>query len=101
MSHPVRRALLTAVAEAGPVTVGTLADPLALSTAAVSKHLLVLERAALIRRRRAGRTTLCELAPTTSLRDAAAWLQAADQFWSPRLDRLAALLDTPTRDDHE
>ena len=50
LADPTRRSLLERLGR-GDFTVGELAKPFAISLAAVSKHLKVLERAGLIERR--------------------------------------------------
>ncbi len=93
-----RRAMLGRLA-AGELTVGQLAAPLAMSLAAASKHVQVLERAGLVRRRVTGRQHVCRLDPAP-LASASAWLRFYEPFWDERLDALQALLDSdPTEDD--
>jgi DNA-binding transcriptional ArsR family regulator len=92
LSDPTRRALLAAVAD-GPRTVGTLAAPLPMSLAAVSKHLSVLERAGLVTRTRSGRNQVCQL-NAAPLRTAAAWLETYHRFWTTKLDALERYLTT-------
>ncbi len=88
LADPTRRAILARLAEDGEVTVNALAEPFPVSVQAVSKHLKVLERAGLIRRRRSAqlRPSRLEGAP---LRDAAGWLEQYSEIWEGRLDRLA------------
>lgn len=74
-------------------SVTELAEPFAMSLAAVSKHLRVLERAGLVRRRRDGRTHYCSLRPE-ALTDALDWISIYQQFWGQRFDSLAATLAT-------
>jgi DNA-binding transcriptional ArsR family regulator len=50
LADPTRRGLLTRLMQ-GEASVGELAEPFAMTFAAVSKHLKVLERAGLTRRR--------------------------------------------------
>jgi len=54
ISDPTRRAILDRLSR-GPARVTDVAEPFAISLAAVSKHVRVLERAGLVRRARAGR----------------------------------------------
>jgi DNA-binding transcriptional ArsR family regulator len=83
----------------GELTVGQLAAPLTMSLAAASKHVQVLERAGLVRRRVTGRQHVCRLDPAP-LAAASAWLRFYEQFWEERLDSLQALLDAdPAEDD--
>lgn len=73
------------------LTVGQLAAPFAMSLAAASKHIKVLEHAGLIRREIRGRTHVCRLDPGP-LVDAHAWLAFYERFWTARLDGLERLL---------
>jgi len=54
---------------------------------AISKHVMVLERAGLVRREVQGREHLCRL-EARPLEDATAWLEHYRQFWEVRLDAL-------------
>lgn len=75
----------------GERTVGQLAEPFAMSLAAASKHIKVLETARLIRREVQGRTHICRLAPGP-LSSAHEWLGFYERYWSTRLDNLERLL---------
>jgi DNA-binding transcriptional ArsR family regulator len=86
LSDATRRAILRDVS-AGSKTVGDLAQPYAMSLAAVSKHLDVLEHSSLIRRERHGKQRIVSLNPHP-LEAAQDWLAFYRQFWSDRLDRL-------------
>lgn len=80
----------------GQRTVSQLAKPFAMSLAAASKHIRVLEGAGLIRRDISGRTHHCRLEPGP-LAAAQDWLRAYETFWAARLDALELLLDdTPS-----
>ena len=85
-----RRQMLQALAS-GEQTVGGLAAPFAISFAAASKHIRVLERAGLVQRAVAGRTHRLWLAPEP-LTGARQWLGSHERFWSGRLDVLERLL---------
>jgi DNA-binding transcriptional ArsR family regulator len=96
-SH-ARRDMLGRLA-GGELTVGQLAAPLTMSLAAASKHVQVLERAGLVRRRVTGRQHVCRLDPAP-LAAASAWLHFYEPFWEERLDALQALLASdPAEDD--
>src|SRR6185312_11012858 len=60
LAHAGRRDMLTRLAESD-LTVSELAEPLAMSLAAASKHVQVLERAGLLRRTVVGRRHICSL----------------------------------------
>lgn len=64
-----------------------IARPFAMSLNAVSKHILVLERAQLVRRRRKGREHFLSANPQP-LDDAADWINGYRRAWEERLDRL-------------
>jgi DNA-binding transcriptional ArsR family regulator len=91
LADPTRRAMVAELARHPSRTAGELAAPHAISLPAVSKHLLVLERAGLIRRERQGRHQICSLQPQ-ALRDAAAWLEFHHRFWTDRLEALDGYL---------
>ena len=75
----------------GERTVSQLAQPFAISLAAASKHIKVLESAGMIRREVRGRTHLCRLDPGP-LASAHEWLSFYERFWSSSLDVLEQLL---------
>ncbi|HEX2076298.1 MAG TPA: metalloregulator ArsR/SmtB family transcription factor [Longimicrobium sp.] len=90
LADPTRRAILQRLSR-GEARVTDLARPFAMSLNAVSKHIRTLERARLVRRRRAGREHLLSLDPAP-LDEAAAWIDAQRAAWTARLDALDALL---------
>ena len=90
LGDTTRRRMLRALAD-GERTVGQLAEPFAISLAAASKHIKVLENAGLIRREVRGRTHLCRLDPGP-LASAQQWLSFYQRFWSDRLNVLERLL---------
>lgn len=90
LADPTRRAILQRLA-AGEARVTDLAAPFAMSLNAVSKHIRILERASLVRRRRAGREHLLSLDPEP-LGEAAAWIEQQRQFWASSLDALERAL---------
>ncbi len=92
LANRTRRALLQTLA-AGPARVTELAAPHGMSVNAVSKHLFVLEKAGLIRRARNGSVQSCvlEAAPMATAEE---WLRTYRRFWSRKIDRLAAFVET-------
>jgi DNA-binding transcriptional ArsR family regulator len=90
LAHDARREMLGRLS-AGELTVGELAEPLSMSLAAASKHVKVLERAGLVRRRVDGRRHVCSLEPAP-LASADAWLRFYERHWSERLNALDQLL---------
>src|SRR5215469_12371270 len=63
-----------------------------MSLPAVSKHLRVLEKAGLLRRRRYGRVHEMQL-DAKPLKKAAQWVEEYRRFWEGSLDRLAQYLE--------
>jgi DNA-binding transcriptional ArsR family regulator len=86
LADPTRRAILLRLAH-GEATVGTLSRPFSISAPAISRHLKVLEDAALITNEREGKGRVCRLRPET-LRKAQDWLDFSRRFWGAGLDRL-------------
>jgi len=75
----------------GDARVTELAAPYDISLNSVSKHIRILERAGLVRRRIAGRDHFLSLDPGP-LDAAAAWMARERAAWTARLDRLEAAL---------
>lgn len=96
LADPTRREILRNLA-ARERTIGELAEPFAMSLAAVSKHIKVLERSGLVRRAVRGRTHYCRLDPRP-LASAHRWLGFYERFWAERLDALEALLRHPDKE---
>src|SRR5216684_5906334 len=90
LSDPTRRAILQRLSH-GEARVTELAEPFSMSLNAVSKHILVLERAGLVRRRRAGREHRLSFNPRP-LEAPASWIERQRAFWTARLDALDAAL---------
>jgi DNA-binding transcriptional ArsR family regulator len=90
LGDATRRKMLRDLSK-GERTVSQLAEPFAMSLAAASKHIKVLESAKLIRREIRGRTHICSLDPGP-LASAHQWLGWYERFWTERLDILDRLL---------
>ncbi len=86
MADPTRRAIVAALARKRS-TVTEIAAPFPVSLNAISKHILVLERAGLVERQIIGRQHHCRLNPAP-LRSASAWLDHYRKFWDVRLNAL-------------
>ncbi len=91
LADPTRRRILGQLAQ-GEECVTNLARPHAMSLAAVSKHLMVLEKAGLVKRHRDGRvhTLVLEAKP---MQEATAWLDGYRKFWEANLDQFERYLD--------
>lgn len=90
LADPTRRTILERLST-GEARVTELAKPFDISLNAVSKHIRVLERARLVRRRRAGREHLLSFNPKP-LDEAADWMASQRAFWTSRLAALESLL---------
>lgn len=90
LADPTRRAVVERLC-AGPASVSALAEPFAMTLAAVVQHVQVLEAAGLVRSEKVGRVRTVQLEPS-GLRGAEEWLAARRLGWERRLDRLADLL---------
>ena len=82
-----------------------LARPYAMSLAAVSKHLIVLEKAGLVKRQRKGRVHWLAL-EAKPMQEAQAWIDRYRKFWEGNLDQFENYLDKrqtkeTKRDDDE
>lgn len=96
LSDPVRRDIVRRVATQ-ELSVTEVAEPYAMSLAAVSKHLKVLERAKLVVKRRRGKQQLVQLAPD-ALMGASEFLDFYRSFTEQKLDSLEAFLEKENED---
>jgi DNA-binding transcriptional ArsR family regulator len=91
LADPTRRRILAQLAQ-GDDCVTALAQPHAMSLAAVSKHLIVLEKAGLVKRRRNGRVHSLAL-EAKPMKEAQAWIDRYRKFWEGNLDQFEQYLD--------
>jgi len=91
LADPTRRRILAQLAQGGEC-VTDLARPHAMSLAAVSKHLIVLEKAGLVKRRRKGRVHSLAL-EAKPMQEAQAWIDRYRKFWEGNLDQFEKYLD--------
>jgi DNA-binding transcriptional ArsR family regulator len=90
LADPTRRAILQRLS-AGEARVTEVAAPFDISLNSVSKHIRILERAELVRRRVAGRDHFLTF-NAAPLAEASAWIERSRAFWTGRLDALEAML---------
>ena len=90
LADPTRRAILQRLSS-GEARVTEVAQPFRMSLNAVSKHILVLERAKLVKRRKVGRDHFLSYRPEP-LDAAAKWIAETRNFWAKRLVALEQLL---------
>jgi DNA-binding transcriptional ArsR family regulator len=91
LADPTRRRLLEQLAE-GDECVTDLAKRHAMSLAAVSKHLIVLEKAGLVKRRKQGRVHSLKL-QAKPMKEAQAWIERYRKFWEGNLDQFEKYLE--------
>ena len=92
LSDVTRRTLLTQLCQQGASRVTDLADLYDMSLNAISKHIKVLESAALVKRTTMGRVHWIEAnLDRVELMDA--WLQSLKSIWALRLEKLDTILD--------
>ena len=87
LADPTRRAILARLAAGGEASVATLAEPFAMSSPAISKHLKVLERAGLVEVGRHVQSRPRKLV-ATPLAEVSEWLAFYRPFWESTLDHL-------------
>lgn len=90
LADPTRRAILTMLLE-DDMAVTDVAEPFAISLAAISKHLATLAAAGLISQERRGRVNWCRLEPA-AMRAATVWIQGFGQFDPVDLDAFERFL---------
>jgi DNA-binding transcriptional ArsR family regulator len=91
LADPTRRKILERLAR-GDARITELAQPFAMSLPAISRHIAVLERAGLLKRRRAGRVHHVKL-NSVPMQRAYRWIDEYRRFWEGSLDSLAAYLE--------
>jgi DNA-binding transcriptional ArsR family regulator len=100
LADPTRRAILAMLLE-DDMAVTDVAEPFAMSLAAISKHLAILAAAGLISQEKRGRVKWCRLEPA-ALRDVSIWIEGFGMFEAVNLDAferfLAQELETPPED---
>ena len=96
LADPTRRAIIRRLAQR-EARVTEVAAPLHMSLNAVSKHIRILERAGLVRRRVVGRDHILSFDPAP-LDEAAAWIATQQATWQQRFDVLENVLAAGTND---
>lgn len=92
LADATRRQLVRMLAERDQ-SVGELARPFAMSLAAISKHIKVLEGAGIVTRRVDGRVHTLSLRPE-ALTEALDWIAIYRNFWQRRMAALDELFTT-------
>ena len=97
MADPTRRDIVRVVLDA-EMSVSELAERYPMSFAAVQKHVAVLERAALVRKRRDGRCQRVR-ADIEALRIVNRLLEQYEEVWRGRIERMDEILSESTADN--
>jgi DNA-binding transcriptional ArsR family regulator len=90
LADPNRRIMVERLSR-GPASVSELAEPLAMSLAAVVQHVQVLEASGLVRSEKVGRVRTCRIEPA-ALETAEQWIAERRTSWERRFDRLGHYL---------
>jgi len=93
IADPSRRLVLDLLVRNGDVSASWLADRVPFSRQAVSKHLVVLDRAGLVSRRKQGREVLYQVNADRLDQATQAMAELAAQ-WDRRLDAIKRLAET-------
>ena len=91
VSDTTRRSLLTQLCQQGPTRVTDLADHYDMSLNAISKHIKVMEKAGLVRRKPIGRTHWIE-ADLKRIEIVKSWINQLKSIWELRLERLDEIM---------
>lgn len=86
LADPTRRAILQRI-RLHEARVTEIAEPFSISLNSVSKHIRILERARLVKRRKAGRDHYLRFSPEPLAR-AEAWIGRQRAFWQAGLEAL-------------
>lgn len=91
LADATRRKLVHMLSQ-GEKTMTELTEPFSMSMAAISKHIKVLEKATIVKRRIEGRTHYLMLVPE-QLTGALDWISVYRYFWEQRLDQLTKMIE--------
>lgn len=100
LGDETRRTILATLATEGECSAGELVNLFQSAQPTISKHIKVLEKAGLVRRRIDGRTH-CFRLEAGSLHEAETWINRHRKFWTGTLDRLGEHLETQPAESAE
>ncbi len=92
IADPTRRKLIRLLADGDDLPLHELTPHFQMGRTAVSKHLMVLREADLVRNRKTGRETRYRLNPEP-LQEVKDWLSFYEQFWNERAAILKNILE--------
>jgi DNA-binding transcriptional ArsR family regulator len=90
LADSTRRAILARVAKAA-MSVGEIGQPFKLTYGAISKHILVLEKAGLVAKERVGKSQMVIIVPD-AVDVAREHIERYARLWESRFDNLDAML---------
>lgn len=98
LADPTRRHILDLLAERGPLTVGEISEDFPdLVASGISKHLMGLRAAGLVRATRRGRQQLYRLQGEAFAKALVPWLALYERYWTDALERLRNLAEMNER----
>jgi DNA-binding transcriptional ArsR family regulator len=97
LADPTRRAILAALASAGPATATDLADQIPVTRQAIAKHLFLLADAGLVTAEHGERRRVRYRLRSAPMRVAQQFLAALASDWDRRLEALTDHLDRAAR----
>ena len=92
LADSTRRGVLQRLIDEPGLSVSDLAEGFSLKLPGMTKHLDVLSDAGLINRTKTGRTVAVTI-KAAPMREAMAWLNQYEKFWTVSLDRLVAFVE--------
>ena len=93
LGDETRLQLVMRLASGGPGSITRLSSKSKVSRQAITKHLVILSDAGLVRSTRRGRERVWDLAPER-LSDAHEYLNRVSRMWDQAIDRLRAFVET-------
>lgn len=99
LADPTRRRILDLLAEHGPLTVGQLAAEFPdLVASGISKHLMGLRAAGLVRATRDGRHQIYQIDAEAFTKAMVPWVARYERYWTDALKRLKQSAEGRARD---
>lgn len=95
LGDETRLRIVTRLCRAGPQSIVRLTEGSSVTRQAVTKHLLALSNAGLVRSERVGRETVWELEPR-GLAEVRRYLDRISAQWDEAIGRLKALVEMPS-----
>jgi DNA-binding transcriptional ArsR family regulator len=92
LGDEMRLRIVLRLVDEGPQSITRLTEGTAVTRQAITKHLVVLENAGIVRGKTRGREHLWEV-EVAGLAEARHWLDVISQQWDERLNRLRALVE--------